>query len=292
VLLRKRNGPEEFAGRVTHNEGAASTVSRLLSLWWVIAVLLAGVGGAALGVALAGQQHAPQPTAAQANPAPAPATVTITETPTPTTAPTATPTAAAQAPGTDTSKNLRPKPTLTKPRLSEPPTTPTLKPTTAPLVLAVSAPSAIKIPSIGVQSTLLQLGLNPDKSIEVPPLDDPDSKAGWYKYSPTPGKIGPTVILGHVDSAKYGPGVFFKLGALQPGATVEVTLTDRIVAVFTVDKVVAYPKSTFPSTAVYGTIDHPGLRLITCGGTFDPAAGSYESNIVAYATLTARHPAT
>jgi len=116
---------------------------------------------------------------------------------------------------------------------------------------------ALKIPSIGVQSTLLQLGLNPDKSIEVPPLDDPDSKAGWYKYSPTPGQVGPTVILGHVDSAKYGPGIFFRLGALQPGATVEVTLTDRIVAVFTVDKVVAYPKSAFLSTAVYGNIDHP-----------------------------------
>ena len=159
-------------------------------------------------------------------------------------------------------------------------------------MLAASTPLAITIPSIGVQSALVQLGLNPDKSIEVPPLDDPDSKAGWYKYSPTPGQIGATVILGHVDSAKYGPGVFFKLGALQPGATVEVTLTDRIIAVFTVDRVVAYPKSAFPSTAVYGAIDHPGLRLITCGGTFDPAAGSYESNIVAYATLTARHPTT
>ena len=60
--------------------------------------------------------------------------------------------------------------------------------------------------------------------------------------------------------------------------------TNRIVAAFTVD--------AFPSTAVYGIIDDPGLRLITCGGTFDPAAGSYESNIVAYATLTSRHPAT
>jgi len=289
VLLRKRNGPEQSAGRVRHNKGA-STVSRLLTLWWVVAVLLAGVGGAAVGVALAGQQHAPQPTAAQANPVPAPATVTITQTPT------ATPTAAGQAPGTrigpGASDSFRPRPTQTGPRLSGLPTASNTPKPTTPLVLAASAPLAIKIPSIGVQSTLVQLGLNPDKSIEVPPLDDPDSKAGWYKYSPPPGQIGPTVILGHVDSAKYGPGVFFKLGALQPGATVEVTLTDRIVAVFTVDKVVAYPKSAFPSTAVYGTIDHPGLRLITCGGTFDPAAGSYESNIVAYATLTARHPAT
>ena len=260
MLLRKRNGPEQSAGRVRHNKGAASTVSRLLTLWWVIAVLLAGVGGAAVGVALAGQQHAPQPTAAQANPVPAPATVTKTPTPTAT----ATPTAAAQAPGTrigpGASSSSRPKPTPTEPRLSGLPTASNTPKPTTPLVLAASAPLALKIPSIGVQSDLVQLGLNPDKSIEVPALDDPDSKAGWYKYSPTPGQIGPTVILGHVDSAKYGPGVFFKLGALQPGATVDVTLTDRIVAVFTVDKVVAYPnrrsplpRSTAPSTTpVYG----------------------------------------
>ncbi|WP_353649991.1 class F sortase [Nakamurella sp. A5-74] len=269
---------------MTHIKGAASTVFRLLTLWWVIAVVLAGVGGAAIGGALAGQQHAPQPTAAQANPAPAPTTITITKK------------ATAQAPGTRTgtgaSSSPRPKPTPTRPTLAGPPTASSTPTPTAPLVLAASAPLAITIPSIGVQSTLVQLGLNPDKSIEVPPLDDPDSKAGWYKYSPTPGQIGPTVILGHVDSVKYGPGVFFKLGALQPGATVEVTLTDRVVAVFTVDKVVAYPKSAFPSSAVYGAIHHPGLRLITCGGAFDPAAGSYESNIVAYATLTARRPAT
>ena len=283
---------EQNRPAVARNTGAAWTVSRLLRLWWVLAVVLAGVGGAAVGAALAGQQHAPQPTAAQANPAAAASPVTITESATAT----ATTTVAGQAPGTrigpGASSSFRPRPTPTGPHLSGLPTAANTPKPITPLVLAASAPLAITIPSIGVQSTLVQLGLNPDKSIEVPSLDDPDSKAGWYKYSPTPGQIGPTVILGHVDSAKYGPGVFFKLGALQPGATVEVTLTDRIVAVFTVDKVVAYPKSAFPSTAVYGTIDHPGLRLITCGGTFDPAAGSYESNIVAYATLTARHPAT
>ena len=281
---------EQNQPRVAASGSAAGGVSRLLTLWWVLAVVLAGVGGAAVGMAFAGQQHAPQPTAAQANPILTPATVTITQTPTATTTPSVATisTTTTQPTGTGASRNLRPKSTPTSSRSAELPETPTLKPTTAPLVLAASSPLAIKIPSIGVQSTLLQLGLNSDKSIEVPPLDDPDSKAGWYKYSPTPGQIGPTVILGHVDSAKYGPGVFFKLGALQPGATVEVTLTDRVVAVFTVDKVVAYSKAAFPSTAVYGNIDHPGLRLITCGGTFDPAAGSYESNIVAYATLTGR----
>ncbi len=73
------------------------------------------------------------------------------------------------------------------------------------------------------------------------------------------------------------------VGPICPGGAACIC-TNRIVTVFTV--------GAFPSTAVYGIIDDPGLRLITCGGTFDPAAGSYESNIVAYATLTSRHPAT
>ena len=45
-----------------------------------------------------------------------------------------------------------------------------------------------------------------------------------------------------------------------------------------------YPKRAFPTAAVYGDIDHAGLRLITCGGAFDRSAGSYEDNVVVYAS--------
>jgi len=263
---------------------------------WAIAVVLAGVGGVLTGVGLASQQHAPQPTMSQADPY---HTTPLIPATTATGADPATPTQPLPSAGSDSvrSRSGGPLPASTPSTVGRLGPTPGSaasgagsRPAPTPLVLAASVPVSITIPSIGVRSTLLQLGLNPDNSIQVPPLDDPESKAGWYKYSPTPGQIGPTVILGHVDSAKHGPAVFFKLGALQPGATVEVTRTDRKVAVFTVDRVVAYPKATFPSDAVYGNIDHPGLRLITCGGTFDPDAGSYESSIVAYATLTSDHP--
>ena len=256
---------------------------RRLVVWWAVAVLLAGVGGVLVGVGIASQQHAPQPTAAQANPATAPViTVTTTATVTP-----STPTSSAEPLPQSTGLHAPSTAAATTPRSTTSAPTPTTAPTS--LTLRASVPLSIAIPSIGVQSTLLQLGLNADKSIEVPPLEEPDSQAGWYKYSPTPGQIGPAVILGHVDSVQYGPGVFFRLGALEPGAAVNITLTNRVVAVFTVNRVVSYPKSAFPSAAVYGEIDQPGLRLITCGGTFDPQAGSYESNIVAYATLTSSH---
>jgi sortase (surface protein transpeptidase) len=150
---------------------------------------------------------------------------------------------------------------------------------------------SLTIPALGVSSPLPALGLNADGTVQVPSLDDPNSKAGWYRGSPTPGAIGPAIVLGHIDSKKYGPGVFYRIGSLTPGQEVDVTRQDGTVAVFKIDGVRSYPKDQFPTKDVYGNIDHAGLRLITCGGTFDPAKGSYESNIVVYASLASSHRA-
>jgi hypothetical protein len=109
--------------------------------------------------------------------------------------------------------------------------------------------------------------------------------AGWYRYSPVPGALGPAIIAGHVDSAVRGPSVFFKLGSLRPHDTVLVMRADRSVAVFAVDDVHRYPKREFPSKLVYGNTNHAALRLITCGGEFDPATGHYLDNIVVTASL-------
>lgn len=152
--------------------------------------------------------------------------------------------------------------------------------------LPASAPVSLDIPAIGVHSSLLNLGLNPDRTVQVPPLER-DSKAGWYRYSPTPGQVGPSVILGHVDSAAYGPGVFFKLGDLKPGDTVDILRKDGRTATFRVDRIRRYPKNAFPTSDVYGNVTRPELRLITCGGSFDSDAGSYRDNIVVYASLSA-----
>lgn len=157
-------------------------------------------------------------------------------------------------------------------------------------VLAGSTPTHLSIPGIGVSSSLLNLGLNPDRTVQVPPLTR-DAPAGWYRYSPTPGQLGPSIILGHIDSARYGPGVFFKLGALHKGQTVSVTRADHTVAVFRIDLVAQYPKSHFPTDTVYGNTDHAALRLITCGGRFNASARSYDDNIVAFASLVSSHPA-
>ncbi len=159
-----------------------------------------------------------------------------------------------------------------------------------PEAAEVAEPVSVALPSIGVASDLMRLGLNDDGTVQVPPLEA-DDRAGWYERGPAPGAIGPAVLLGHVDSAEFGPGVFFDLGALQAGEAVEVSRADGSVAEFVVDRVEVHPKAEFPTIDVYGNTDDAQLRLITCGGDFDSAARSYEDNVVVFATLTGTRPA-
>ena len=128
----------------------------------------------------------------------------------------------------------------------------------------------------------MDLGLRSDGSIEVPSTGFP---AGWYTGGPTPGELGPAVIAGHVDM--NGPGVFYDLHRLKPGDQITIGRKDGTSPVFRVTRVARYPKNRFPTDLVYGNIDHAGLRLITCGGTFDTRSGHYEDNIIAFADLVA-----
>jgi sortase (surface protein transpeptidase) len=153
-----------------------------------------------------------------------------------------------------------------------------------------SLPVSVEIPAIGVDSKLLYLGLNSDGTIQVPSLKTSSHLAAWYKYSSTPGQIGSAVIEGHVDSTQ-GPAVFFRLGALRPGDTINVTLADGVTAIFRVTGVREYVKSRFPTKAIYGATDFAALRLITCGGAFDYATRHYLSSTVVFASLTSSRPA-
>lgn len=157
-----------------------------------------------------------------------------------------------------------------------------------PLSLPYSVPTRIDINRIGVHAPMVRTGVDGAGDVQVPPLDQPHL-TGWYDRGPTPGQLGASVILGHVDSWRTGSAVFFYLGSLHRGDTVTVTRADGQVAVFRVDGVGQYDKQHFPTAAVYGSATGAGLRLITCGGTFNTADRQYESNVVVFATLVSAH---
>jgi hypothetical protein len=142
----------------------------------------------------------------------------------------------------------------------------------------VARPVSLRIPAIGVRTRLVTLGLTAAGSLQAPAST---SVAGWYTGSPRPGAVGSAIIAGHIDSY-LGPGVFFRLRLLRPGDRVYVRRADGTLAVFRVYAEHMYAKNRFPSSAVYGPAPDAELRLITCGGVFDQAAGSYLSNVVVY----------
>ncbi len=141
-------------------------------------------------------------------------------------------------------------------------------------------PAALRIASIGVDTTLVGLGLNADETVEVP---QDAEVAGWYDLGPLPGDDGSAVILGHVDSVA-GPAVFYRLKELVAGDRVEVRLSDGSLTTFRVARVATYENDEFPAQQVYaGSPGRATLNLVTCGGEYDATRGGYQSNVVVFA---------
>lgn len=159
--------------------------------------------------------------------------------------------------------------------------TPDAGPSTAPQTGTVV--THVSIPDIGVSSDIELLTLNSSGAL-LPPVDF--DKAGWYSGGVIPGQIGPAIIAGHIDSIT-APAVFANLHKVTPGMKILVSLSDGRTLTFAADRSEVAPKTQFPSSDVYGNVPTPQLRVITCDGTFNPAIGHYDDNLVVFATLVA-----
>jgi sortase (surface protein transpeptidase) len=146
-------------------------------------------------------------------------------------------------------------------------------------------PVRISVPAIGLNTRLIPLGLNSDRTVQVPRSF---AQVGWFRPGPEPGESGAAVILGHVDS-KSGPGAFYRLRALRRGDIIRVTPKRGSRLRFVVIGSRAVPKTRFPTKLIYRKTGWPALRLITCDGRFDSSTGHYVDNYVVFARLIARH---
>ncbi|MCC5579276.1 class F sortase [Microtetraspora sp. AC03309] len=150
---------------------------------------------------------------------------------------------------------------------------------------ATVVPKRIDIPALKLKAPLMKLGLSSEGDVELPPYDKPGT-AGWYTGSAVPGDGGASVIIGHVDT-KNAPAVFYRLRELRKGQLVKVLRSDGKTAEYRVDSVERVPKSDFPAERVY---TEDGLRLVTCGGSFDWANHEYRDNVIVYASPAGSDP--
>jgi len=162
-----------------------------------------------------------------------------------------------------------------------PPATPSpAAPAPAPAVGTGAEPARVAVPAIELDEPLIGLGIASTGAMEVPVDAD---EVGWFTGGGRPGGRGPTVIAAHVDSTS-GPAVFFRLSELVPGDEVTVTTVEGTAVRYVVDEVVDVPKAEFPTARVFGAQPTDQLRLITCGGVFDPGSGHYDQNRVVFAS--------
>ncbi len=150
------------------------------------------------------------------------------------------------------------------------------------MVMPYSEPNRLIIDNIGVDTVVHNVGQLADGTIETP--DVFSNQVGWYTNSPTPGEVGPAILLGHVDSY-HGPSVFWRLGEVKVGGIIKVSRQDGTTARFAVTEVKQYEQDNFPTEKVYGNTKTPELRLITCGGTFNQLTQRYTKNTVVYGKL-------
>jgi hypothetical protein len=142
------------------------------------------------------------------------------------------------------------------------------------------APISISYESIGVdQAPVDPVGVLEDGEMEIPGA----RRVGWYEYGPAPGEIGSAVLAAHI-AFDGEQGVFRFLNDSAVGDRFTVAFDDGSQQTFEVFERAQYGKRALPFERVFTREGRAVVTLISCGGTFQPALGSYEDNIVAYAS--------
>jgi hypothetical protein len=139
----------------------------------------------------------------------------------------------------------------------------------------------IRVPRLGIRGRLQRLDLAAGHRLRVPA--DP-ARVGWWSGGARPGARGSTVLAGHVDGPA-GPAVFNRLRFARRGDLITIRRPGHRALRYRVTGVHEYRKGRLPRRLVFGGSHASRLRLITCGGRFDTAAGHYADNIVVYARL-------
>jgi sortase (surface protein transpeptidase) len=134
------------------------------------------------------------------------------------------------------------------------------------------------VAALGIDAPVAAYGIDVRGGVLDAPTDV--RRTGWWRDGAAPGAgAGAALIAGHVDSARQGPGAFFRLRQARPGTIVRVRTQGGRTFAYRVTSVRTMPKGQLPAS-IYSLRGRHRLVLVTCGGPFSTAAGHYRDNIV------------
>jgi Sortase domain len=138
-------------------------------------------------------------------------------------------------------------------------------------------PVEVTIPSVGLRAPVRPVGVARDGQMQLPA--DP-AVLGWYRFGPAPASPtgGSVVLAGHLDSNEFGLGPLVRLREVDLGSTITVATRGGEMLDYTVLRVQRFDRQRLPAE-LFGRTGRELLRLITCGGAYDPETG-YEQNLV------------
>ncbi len=146
----------------------------------------------------------------------------------------------------------------------------------------VGIPRRIKIPKINVDTGVESVAKDDKGNMDVPKNV---FETAWYNLGPKPGEKGSAVLDGHLDTQTGAPAVFWNLGKLSTGDTIEITDSQNKVYIFKVTKVMNYNLNNIPLEQIFSIATEPMLNLITCGGHYDHVQHQYLERTVVYSKL-------
>lgn len=159
------------------------------------------------------------------------------------------------------------------------PPTPTPLPSPSPAPIFYPAAVRIRIPSIGVDRSIVELALAYDSRSETWQRDydqlfrsGKKDLVGHYEGSASPGQPGNMILVGH--NYGYGvTGVFVRLGRLKVGDGVEVVNAEGQTLAYRVTEVSSMPwrkrsqQELLAHQSYLSTTGPERLTLVTCGGS-------------------------
>lgn len=147
--------------------------------------------------------------------------------------------------------------------------------TTEPFV-----PERLKVPSLGIDAAVEQVGQKADGSMGTP--EDFDN-VGWWSEGQKPGQAGNVVFAGHVNNGLTRAGVFEHLGQVKKGDYITVSNAEGRTIIYEVAQIDVYETDQAPLAKIFAKKGPSQVVLITCEGEWQGDERSFDKRLVVIA---------